>query len=65
MRAACRHSAGAAEAPNGEATGDPVASPFWGYGECQLAVQVGAPVGGVPVPWKPNSVLPPAGILPL
>src|SRR3954454_9070905 len=30
----------------------------------QLAVQV-ALAGGVPVPWKPNSVLPPAGTWPL
>lgn len=36
-----------------------------GYGECQFAVQIGGLVGGVPVPWKPNSTLPPAAILPL
>ena len=33
--------------------------------EGQLAWQVGVPAGGVPVPWKPNSVLPPDASCPL
>ena len=43
----------------------PPGAPWTPGGVDQLAVQTGVPLGAAPVPWKPNSVVPPAETRPL